>query len=181
MSVMMPRRPGALPGPSAGTEWSAPPSSPSPAGRAASQARGRVLRIASVAALIAAILVETLLLLAAVIPTSIWAAHGYPNGPIPSSLYPIVAGLFYVLPTCIGLLCRRWPAAVVLATLPAWVDLAAFAVAASPKLGPFYFVLPDHSINTVGTLELFAILGALGWMARTTGLALLKRGEWGGQ
>ena len=124
-----------------------------------------------------AVVIETLLLLTAVVPTSIWAAHGFPDGPIPAKLYPVAAVVFYVLPTATGALCRRWPVAVALATLPAWVDLAAFAVAASPKVGPFYVVFPDHAINTVGTLELFAIMGALGWLGRTAVLELLGRGE----
>jgi hypothetical protein len=146
-------------------------------------ARPRLSRLQLVIAVAAGVatLAETLLLLVAVVPTSIWAAHGYPNGPIPTSFYPLVAGLFYVLPTVTGALCRRWPVAVALATLPAWLDLAAFAVSAAPKVGPFYVVLPDHAINSVGTLELFAILGAFGWLARTACLALLGRGDWGGR
>jgi hypothetical protein len=128
----------------------------------------------------AAVLSETLLLLIALIPQTIWAAHGYPNGPIPLKLAPVVAGLFYVLPSLTGALCRRWQAAVVLATLPAWLDLGAFAVVGSVggHIGPFYLAQEPHSTSTVGTLELFAALGALGWLARTVLLALSGRGEW---
>jgi hypothetical protein len=175
MSVMTPHQSGALPGRSGPPGWHDALRASSP------ESRQQTIRIAIVAAAALATLAETLLLLAAVVPTTIWAAHGYPNGPIPTRLYPVAAALFYALPTVTGALCRRWPVAVVLATLPAWVDLAAFAVAAAPKVGPFYVVLPDHAINSVGTLEMFAILGAFGWLARTACLALLGRGEWGGQ
>jgi hypothetical protein len=119
------------------------------------------------------------LLLIALVPQSIWAANGYPNGPIPRSFYPVVAALFYVLPALTGALCRRWPAAVVLATLPAWVDLGVFAVAAASRIGPFYIAQQDHAVSTVGTLELFAALGALGWLARVAVLAVLPR-RWRG-
>ncbi len=138
------------------------------------------LRAIALTVLGAAVLGETLLLLVALIPQSIWAAHHFPNGPIPLKLAPVVAGLFYILPSVTGALCRRWQAAVVLATLPAWLDLGLFAVAASVggHIGPFYLAQEPHSTSTVGTLELFAALGALGWLARTVLLALFGRGEW---
>lgn len=138
----------------------------------------RVGRIATLTLLTLCVVADTLLLLVAVVPQSIWAAHGYPNGPIPHMLIPVVAGLFYILPSVIGALCRRWIPAVVLATLPAWVDLGAFAVAAATRVGPFYVAQDVHAASTVGTLELFAALGALGWLARTALLALFGRGEW---
>lgn len=173
MSVLTPRRPGAPPAQSPRAQrQNAQVVPPQP------RTIWWIALGVRIALLVLVTLTETLLLLAAVVPTSIWAAHGYPNGPIPSKIYPVAAGLFYLLPTVTGALCRRWPAAVVLATLPAWADLAAFAIVAAPKVGPFYFVLPDHSINTVGTLELFAILGALGWMARTASLAVFGKGDW---
>jgi hypothetical protein len=175
MSVMTPHQSGTLPGRSGQPGWHDATRASSP------DSRQQALRIAIVAASAIATLAETLLLLAAVVPTTIWAAHGYPNGPIPARLYPVAAALFYALPTVTGALCRRWPLAVVLATLPAWVDLAAFAVFAAPKVGPFYVVLPDHAINSVGTLEMFAILGAFGWLARTACLASFGRGDWGGR
>jgi hypothetical protein len=129
-------------------------------------------------ALVAAIAVEILLLLVALVPNTVWARRGFPNGPIPESLAPLVAGAFYLLPALTGALCRRWQVAVVLATIPAWLDLGAFAVAAATRLGPFYVALDPHAVSTVGTLELFAALGALGWLARTALLATLRRREW---
>lgn len=129
--------------------------------------------------LIVAVGAEMILLLVALVPQSIWASYGYPDGPIPHVLYPLVACAFYLLPAVVGALCRRWPAAIVLATLPAWLDLLIFAVAASGRTGPFYLAQQDHAVSTVGTLELFAVLGALGWLARTAGQALFGRGEWG--
>lgn len=138
----------------------------------------RVGRIVILTLLTLCVVADTLLLLVAVVPQSIWAAHGYPNGPVPHLLIPAVAGVFYVLPSVIGALCRRWIPAVVLATLPAWVDLGVFGVAAATRVGPFYLGLDVHASSTVGTLELFAILGFLGWLARTALLALFGRGEW---
>ena len=121
------------------------------------------------------VLSEVLLLLIALVPQNTWASLGYPDGPIPDSLAPLVAGAFYCLPALTGALCRRWQLAVVLATLPAWLDLGVFAVAASRHIGPFYLVVDPHAVSTVGTLELFAVLGALGWLARTSLLGLLAR------
>jgi hypothetical protein len=119
-----------------------------------------------VAALLVAIGVELVLLLISLVPDSIWASHGWPQGPIPASLYPVVAGLFYLLPAVAGGLCSRWQTAIVLATLPAWFDLGAFAVAAAYRIGPFYLAAPAQAGATAGTLELFAALGILGWFTR---------------
>ena len=127
------------------------------------------------AALGASVLSEIILLLIALVPQSVWATHGYPNGPIPHVLAPLVAGAFYVLPALTGALCQRWQVAIVLATLPAWIDLGMFAIAAAGRIGPFYLVIDPHAVSTVGTLELFAVLGALGWLARTTLLGVLAR------
>lgn len=121
---------------------------------------------ARLSALLLVIAAEIVLLLIALVPQSIWASRGLPDGPIPHSATPLVAGLFYVLPALTGLLSRRWQAAVVLATLPAWLDLGVFAVAAASRIGPFYLAVEPHAISTVGTIELFAMLGALGWLAR---------------
>lgn len=125
------------------------------------------------------VLVDVALLLVALVPDRVWQTHGYPNGPIPHDLTPIVAAAFYVLPAVIGALCRRWQVALVLATLPAWLDLGLFATAAASRIGPFYLFLDVHAASTVGTLELFGALGALGWLARTVLLMALGRGEWG--
>jgi hypothetical protein len=122
--------------------------------------------------LVLIVFTELTLLLIALVPQSVWIANGFPDGPIPRHLYPVVAALFYMLPALTGALCRRWPAAVVLATLPAWLDLGAFAIAGASRIGPFYLAQQDHAVSTVGTLELFAALGALGWLARVALLAL---------
>lgn len=131
--------------------------------------------------LVVVLVVETALLLISLVPATIWTDMGQSaDGPIPHSLYWLTAGLFYVLPAAAGALCQRWQVAVVLATLPAWLDLGVFAVAAASRLGPFYVVQGTNAADTVGTLELFAALGALGWLARTGLLLLLSdrtRGE----
>ena len=126
-----------------------------------------------VALLAAAVGLQTVLLLISLVPATIWTDMGQSaDGPIPirSTGSPPV---FYALPAVIGALCRRWQVAVVLATLPAFVDLGVFAVAAASRLGPFYVAQGTNPADTVGTLELFAALGALGWLART-GFLLLR-------
>lgn len=120
---------------------------------------------------------EIVLMLVALVPQTVWASHGFPDGPIPRALSPEVAAAFYVLPAMIGLLCRRWQAAIVLATLPAWFDLGLFAVAAASRVGPFYLATDPHAVSTVGTLELFAVLGALGWLSRSVIRYALGRRE----
>lgn len=126
------------------------------------------------ALLVAAVGIQIVLLLISLVPATIWTDMGQSaDGPIPHSLYWLTAGLFYVLPAATGALCRRWQVAVVLAALPAFVDLGAFAVAAASRLGPFYVVQGTNAANTVGTLELFSALGALGWLGRT-GFLLLR-------
>jgi beta-N-acetylhexosaminidase len=112
------------------------------------------------------VLSESVLLLISLVPQTTWASLGYPDGPIPEALVPLVAGLFYLLPTLTGVLCRRWSAAITLATLPAWLDLGLFAIVAAPRLGPFSFAQDPHAAALVGTLELFIVLGLLGWIAR---------------
>jgi hypothetical protein len=109
---------------------------------------------------------ETGLLLIALVPQSVWASHGWPNGPIPEVTYPLVAALFYLFPAIIGGLCSRWQIAIVLATLPAWLDLGLFAVITAARFGPFYLAEESHAAGTASTLELFAALGALGWLTR---------------
>jgi len=145
---------------------SGPPFRPQVVHPNASPRVARPLEGVRLIALILAIVAEVALLLIALVPQSVWASRGLPDGPIPSAASPLVAGLFYVLPALTGLLCHRWQAAVVLATLPAWLDLGAFAVAAAQRIGPFYLAVEPHAVSTVGTLELFAVLGALGWLAR---------------
>ncbi len=127
----------------------------------------------------AAVAVQTMLLLISLVPATQWARWGQPaEGPLPRSLSWLIAGIFYVLPPLTGALCRRWQVAVVLATLPAWLDLGVFAVAAADRVGPFDLAQDIHAANTVGTLELFAVLGALGWLARTAALLVLAdRGQ----
>lgn len=143
------------------------------AGMARGSAPGNTRQLV-VALLGLAVGLQTVLLLISLVPATIWTNMGQSaDGPIPHSLYWLTAGLFYTLPAATGALCRRWQVAVVLATLPAWVDLGVFSVAAASRLGPFYVVQGSNAADNVGTLELFAALGALGWLART-GFLLLR-------
>jgi hypothetical protein len=121
-----------------------------------------------------ALVTQIALLLISLVPATQWASYGQPaDGPIPHSLSPLVAGVFYLAPALIGALCRRWQVAVALAALPALLDLGIFAVAAAERLGPFYLAQDIHAPYTVGTLELFAVLGALGWLTRSAILLVL--------
>src|SRR5690348_8764024 len=65
-----------------------------------------VLAAARLPVLWASVLAEIALLLVALVPLSIWAGYGFPNGPIPKALAPLVAAAFYLLPALAGALCR---------------------------------------------------------------------------
>ncbi|WP_322480777.1 hypothetical protein [Thermogemmatispora sp.] len=118
------------------------------------------------------IALETLLLLTALVPAQLWtrllpqSAEAALDGPYPPMLAPVVAALLYLLPTLIGFLCHAWQRALLYATLPAWLSLGLFLVAATFKVGAFYLVSPDHVTANVSTLELFALLGGIGWLGR---------------
>jgi len=81
------------------------------------------------------------------------------------------------LPAVTGALCRRWYTAITLATLPTWVALGVFATLAAPRLGFAYLTQDTHAAGVIGTLELFAGMGLLGWIMRLAakdGLARLE-------
>lgn len=139
---------------------------PSPWGGHLSSRARAILMTARLLALWVSVLAEIVLLLIALVPQSIWAGYGYPTGPIPNALAPLVAAAFYLLPMLAGALCRRWYTAIMLAALPALFDLGIFAIAAARRVGPFYLAQDPHPVNTVSTLELFGVLGALGWLLR---------------
>jgi hypothetical protein len=117
--------------------------------------------------IVSAVGAETLLLLVALVPASEWGRLGEPADPVPATLAPLVAALFYLLPSVIGASCRVWQLAIVLATLPVWLDLGIFAVAASGQTGPFYLAQAANSGGVASTFELFAALGLFGWLAAT--------------
>jgi hypothetical protein len=116
--------------------------------------------------LLAFVSLQTLLLLISLTPQTTWTNLHLPNGPIPAPLTPLAAALFYALPAVTGALCRRWYGAVTLATLPAWLALGAFATLAAPRLGFAYLTQDTHAAGVIGTLELFAGMGLLGWIMR---------------
>lgn len=123
--------------------------------------------------LYALIVVETLLVTLALVPAQLWtrilagSSSAALDGPFPPTLAPVITALLYILPSVIGLLCRSWQRALLLATLPAWIGLGLFVVAATFKVGAFYLVSSDHVTANVSVLELFAALGAIGWLARS--------------
>ena len=122
--------------------------------------------------LISLIVIETILVLLALVPAQLWTRL-LPNtpsaaldGPFPPKIAPVISALLYVLPTVIGFLSRSWQHALLYATLPAWIGLGVFLIAATFKVGAFYLVSADHVTANVSILELFAALGALGWLGR---------------
>ena len=118
------------------------------------------------------IVIETVLLTTALVPAQLWtrilpaSTNTTLNGPFPASIAPIITTLLYLTPTLIGFLCRHWQKALLFATLPAWIGLGVFLIAATFKVGAFYLVSTDHVPANVSVLELFAALGAIGWLAR---------------
>ena len=123
--------------------------------------------------LIGMVALETALVMTALVPTQFWirvlpnASSAALDGPFPPPLAPFITILLYLVPTLIGLLCPGWQKALLCATLPAWLGLGVFLVAATFKIGPFYLVSPDHVTANISLLELFAALGAIGWLARS--------------
>ena len=114
--------------------------------------------------LAAAVTTETMLLLISLVPATEWARLGQPADPIPATLSWLVATLFYLLPTFTGMCCRSWQMAIVLATLPVWLDVGIFVVAASGRTGPFYIAQAANAGGAASTFELFFALGAFGWL-----------------
>jgi hypothetical protein len=116
--------------------------------------------------------IEILLVATALVPAQLWgqlfhqSTNATINGPFPASIAPLVTAAIYLLPTVIGFLCRNWQKALLYATLPAWIGLGAFLIAATFRVGAFYAVSADHVTANVSVLELFAALGGIGWLGR---------------
>ncbi len=119
------------------------------------------------------IVIETFLVTLALVPAQLWtrilsgSSSAALDGPFPPTIAPVITLLLYLMPTLIGLLCRKWQRALLFATLPAWIGLGLFVVAATFRVGAFYLVSPDHVTANVSVLELFAALGAIGWLTRS--------------
>jgi len=115
---------------------------------------------------------ETILVTLALVPPQEWtrllpgSTSAALDGPFPAALAPIIPALLYLVPTLIGFLCRSWQRALLFATLPAWIGLALFVIAAATKVGAFYLVSSTQVTSNVSVLELFAALGGIGWLAR---------------
>lgn len=114
----------------------------------------------------------TILVTLALVPAQMWtrllpnSTSAALDGPFPPLLAPIIPALLYLLPTAIGFLCRSWQRALLYATIPAWIGLGLFVIAAAFKVGAFYLVAPNQVAANVSVLELFAALGGIGWLAR---------------
>ena len=122
---------------------------------------------------ISIVVLETILVSLALVPAQLWtrilpdSSSAALDGPFPPVIAPVITGLLYLMPTLIGFLCRSWQRALLYATLPAWFGLGLFVIAATYKVGAFYLVASDHVTANVSVLELFAALGAIGWLARS--------------
>ncbi len=115
---------------------------------------------------------ETILVTLALVPVQLWtrllpgSTSAALDGPFPPILAPIIPALLYLIPTAIGFLCRSWQRALLYATIPAWIGLGLFVIAAAFKVGAFYLVSPTQVTANASVLELFAALGAIGWLGR---------------
>jgi hypothetical protein len=122
--------------------------------------------------IISLVVLETLLITLALVPSQLWtrllpqSVSAGQDGPFPPMLAPVITALIYLTPTAVGGLCQSWQRALLLATLPAWIGLGVFVIAATVKVGAFYLVTPDHVTANVSVLELFAALGGIGWLGR---------------
>ena len=122
--------------------------------------------------IIGLVALETILVVLALVPAQLWtrllpnSSSSALDGPFPPTIAPVITALLYILPTLIGLLSRKWQQAILCATLPAWIGLGAFVIAATFKVGAFYLVAPANITANASLLELFAALGAIGWLAR---------------
>ncbi len=122
--------------------------------------------------ILALVLIETILVGMALVPAQEWtrlfpgSPNAAQNGPFPNSVAIVVHILLYVIPTLVVFLCRNWQQALFYATLPAWIGLGLFVTAASFKVGIFNLVAADSVTANVSILELFAVLGGIGWLAQ---------------
>lgn len=122
--------------------------------------------------LMSLIAVETILVCLALVPAQLWTRllpqqpDAALNGPFPAAIAPIITALIYLTPTFIGLMCRNWQRALLYATMPAWIGLGVFVIAATFRVGVFYLLASDHITANVSMLELFALLGGIGWLGR---------------
>ncbi|HLI90733.1 MAG TPA: hypothetical protein VKV37_18730 [Ktedonobacteraceae bacterium] len=124
--------------------------------------------------LIALVVLETALVILALVPAQLWArllpqsSSATLDGPFPPAIAPVITALIYLSPTFIGLISRNWQQALLYATLPAWIGLGLFLIAATFKIGAFYLLSTDHDHITasVSMLEMFIVLGGIGWLGR---------------
>ena len=118
------------------------------------------------------VIFDTILVTLALVPAQLWTrllpgtANAALDGPFPPILAPIIPALLYLVPTAIGFLSSSWQRALLYATLPAWIGLGLFVIAATYKVGAFYLISPAQVTANVSILELFAALGAIGWLGR---------------
>src|SRR5260370_41881233 len=119
---------------------------------------------------IALLVFETILVTSALVPAQLWtrllpdSPSAALDGPFPPMLAPIIPALLYLVPPRIGFLFSSWQRALLYATIPAWIGLGLFVIAAATKVGAFYLVSPTQVTSNVSVLELFAALGGIVWL-----------------
>jgi hypothetical protein len=138
-----------------------------------SSSPGSELEIRLSMLLIGLVAIETGLVLLALVPPQLWTrllpqtTSAALDGPFPPVIAPVITAFLYLIPTATGFLCRSWQQALLYSTIPAWVGLGCYVIAATFKVGAFYLVSVDHVIANVSILELFAALGGIGWLGRS--------------
>ena len=75
--------------------------------------------------MIGMIVLETILVLLALVPPELWtrllpqSSSAALDGPFPPIIAPLITALLYLVPTAIGFMCRTWQRALFYATIPA--------------------------------------------------------------
>src|SRR5260221_11754119 len=119
------------------------------------------------------VVIETMLVSLALVPPQLWTrllpqtTSAALDGPFPAVIAPVLTAVFYLVPTITGFLCCSWQQALLYATIPAWVGLGCFVIAATFKVGAFYLFSLVHVIANGSILQLFAVLGGIGWLGRS--------------
>lgn len=117
--------------------------------------RGELLRILglSVVVLLEGAATVSIALHAAFLP--IGAAYPY-----------VVSAASWVLPVLVGVLSRRFEAAVLLAVLPVWLLALVYLAAYAPVWNVDLFTLGVQAGRTAGVTVLLGSLGFFGWLIR---------------
>lgn len=113
--------------------------------------------------LAAAVLLEAVAVLSVVLQTAfVPLGAAYPNA---------ISVAVFVLPTVVGLLSRRFEAAIVLAVLPFWTTVLIYVGVYAPVYNTDLLQLGTLAGPVAGSSFMLAGLGLLGWLIRRAALA----------